>query len=347
MLFMHLQIDNIFSKIHDRIILFRYILPFVRKNADRPITPENTLCLFCHPRGGSTWLTELFLHLKNSVLIDEPLWRGKFTLPFIRPDYYIRKVPQISDLDFYFHQYIPEHVDWPEASNAFENILSGKTISIGLYDEQDLRKLKKGEIYITKFCYANLLLPWLVRQFSFNAILLTRHPCAVVASQLKFPAWRDMIIPKELKIADFPYSEFYHSAMEKVGGIDSVEKYLALIWALGFKNTAMHPMNNKKWLTMSYEGLLGNYSSEMNRLNQRFSYGLHILDINHKKPSKSTQPESLMYLRNDEQLTSWQKRLNSKQIATILKVLERLEIDIYTANPEPDFDRLYSNDQKK
>jgi len=344
---MHLQIDNIFSKIHNRIILFRYILPFVKKNADRKINDENTLCLFCQPRGGSTWLAEILLHKQHAVLIDEPLWRGNMVNPWMKPDHKFRKIKQIADLDFYYYQHIPESEDWPAAFTTFENILTGRSISIGLYNEQDLRNLIKGDLYITKFCYANLLMPWLVRQFDFSAILLTRHPCAVVASQLKYPAWKGMIIPREKKIADFPYHQFYHSALEKVGIIDSREKYLALIWALGFKHTAMHPMNNKRWLTISYEGLLCNYSKEINRINQRFNFGLDNLAIDFNQPSKSTHKDSLKYLNKNQQLLSWQKELSNKQIATILKVLEKFEIDIYTANPEPDYTRLYAKTSVK
>ena len=109
------QVENIFSKIHDRITLFRHIIPFIRKNERRIISPQNTLCLFCQPRGGSTWLAEIFLHISNSILIDEPLWRGKVKVPFKKPDFHTRKVPQISDLKFFYNQHIPEEVDWPEA----------------------------------------------------------------------------------------------------------------------------------------------------------------------------------------------------------------------------------------
>ena len=196
------QIENKISKIHDRLILYRYIFPFIKKNKERIISPQNTLCLFCQPRGGSTWLAEIFLHIPNSVLIDEPLWRGKVTMPFSKPDYYSRKVPQISVLNFFYNQYIPEDVNWAEAQTLFENILSGRAASVGLYNEQNLKRLRKGDYYITKFCYANLLMPWLIDRFNFNAILMTRHPCAVVASQLKYPAWKGINLEEFRAIDD-------------------------------------------------------------------------------------------------------------------------------------------------
>ena len=315
---MRLQIGKIFSKINDRLILLRHIYPFVKKNERRLISPNNTLCLFCQPRGGSTWLAEILLNISNSVLIDEPLWRGRVVAPFTKSEYFTRKVSQISELNFFYNQYIPENADWPEAKNAFENILAGRAVSIGLYDEQNLRKLKHGSYYITKFNYANLLMPWLIDQFSFSSILLTRHPCAVIASQLKLPSWRDIDPSQAESSEEFPYSDFYFSALERIGTIDSKEKYLASIWALGFKHTAMHPENGKKWLTVSYEGLLNDNQYELKRINERFSLNLLSLDIDHKKPSKSTKNHSLPYLRNNEQLSSWKKELSSKQVNIIL-----------------------------
>ena len=339
------QIGKIFSKINDRLTLFRYIYPFIKKNRDRIIHPENTLCLFCQARGGSTWLAEIMLNIPNSVLIDEPLWRGKMVAPFFLPNYYDRKVESIADLQFFFNQPIPQSTVWPEAKKAFEEILSGRVVSIGLYDEQGLDNLRKSGLYITKFTYANLLLPWLSDQFNFNAILLTRHPCAVIASQLKMPAWENIDPSRAAKSMGFPYSDMYSNALSRIGKIDSREKYLALLWSLGFKNTAMHPYNGDRWLTISYEGLLMNFQEEIKRIDQRFTLGLENLAIDHKKPSKSTIDHSLSNLYNNEQLGSWTKELSSTQKTVILDVLEKLEIDIYSDALEPDFERLYSTQQ--
>ena len=105
---MQLQIGKIISKVNDRQTLFRYIYPFVKENNDRTITQDNTLCLFCQARGGSTWLAEILLNIPKSILIDEPLWRGKMVAPFIAPNYFDRKVVEVADLNFFFNQHIPE-----------------------------------------------------------------------------------------------------------------------------------------------------------------------------------------------------------------------------------------------
>lgn len=336
-----MRMDRIISKVRDRWILYRYSHPFVRKNQERIISPENTLCLFCQPRGGSTWLAEILLTIPKSVLIDEPLWRGKVAEPFKKPKYQHRKLSEIADLNFFFNQYIPVDANWIEAESALEKILTGRAISIGLYDEQDLSNLEKGEFYITKFNYANLLMPWLIERFNFNSILLTRHPCAVIASQLQLPSWKNINPTVSIERKEFPYSEYYYSKLNKIGKIDSKEKYLAFIWALGFRNTVMTESNNKKWLTLSYERLVKDFKSEIDRINQRFSYNISERLINDKKPSKSATKRSLSYLNTDEQLSSWKKELSNFQIKIILDVLEKFEIDIYSERLEPDYDKLY------
>lgn len=341
---MKLTGENILSKIQDRLILHKYIYPFARGNQHRTISKENTICLFCQPRGGSTWLAEILLHIRGSVLIDEPLWRGKMKSPWKRPDYSDRKVPQLAELHFYFNQYIPESENWPEARNVFEDILAGRSTSKGLYDEQEYSRLKNGGTYVTKFCYANLLMPWLIQQFDFKAILLTRHPCAVIASQLRHPSWQGIRIDKSIISEDFPFSEIYRASLEKIEKIGSLESYLALIWAMNFKLTAMHPDNNRSWLTVSYERLLLCFDSEIDRINQRLRLKLHPDLINSEKPSKSTYPDTNDKIVTHAKLDEWQRELTKSQISDILGVLDIFEIDIYNGNTEPDYQSLYANE---
>jgi hypothetical protein len=183
-------------------------------------------------------------------------------------------------------------------------------------------------------------MPWLIDQFNFNSILLTRHPCAIVASQLRLPSWRD--IDPTAKYSDkFPYSSYYYSKLKTVGKIDTREKYLAFIWALGFENTAMRQDISQQWHTISYEGLFNNFNYEINRINQRYLYNLNSNSIDRKIPSKSTKENSLDNLKTSMQLSSWKKELSKNQIQTILNVLEKFEIDIYTEKLEPDYDKLY------
>lgn len=341
---MKLTFENTFSKIQNRLILYRHIYPFVRKNNNRTITPENTICLFCQPRGGSTWLAETLLNLPDSVLIDEPLWRGNMVVPFQKPNAGDRKVAAIGELGFFYHQHIPEHESWPETKLIFQNILTGRVASKGLYEEQPYSRFYNNGIYITKFCYADLLMPWLQRQFQFKSILLTRHPCAVVASQLRHPSWQKLKVDGKETIGDFPFNGIFKNALKKTGSIKTREAYLAMLWALNFKQTAMHPDNNRSWLTISYESMLRDFESEVDRINNRFGFVLNAREMDHKKPSMSTLPASMAHLKQNAQLDAWKKTLSQKQIAEILQMLGLFEIDIYGPDAEPDYQRLYKSE---
>jgi hypothetical protein len=341
---MKLTGENILSKIQDRLVLYQHIYPFVRGNQSRTINRENTICLFCQPRGGSTWLAEILLHIQGSVLIDEPLWRGKMKTPWEKPELSDRKVPEIADLDFYFNQYIPEFEEWPEAKTVFDKILSGRSRSKGLYEEQDYVRMKNRGIYITKFCYANLLMPWLIRQFDFKSILLTRHPCAVIASQLKHTSWKNLKIDEPVVWDEFPYTDFYRSKVEKVGKIGNIETFLAVVWALNFQQTAMHPQNNQDWLTVSYERLSLYFESEIHRINQHLPSDLNPDIIDREKPSKSTSFQTNGKPIFHKKVAAWKKELTKKQISDILGVLERFDIDIYNQYAEPDYRRLYTKE---
>jgi hypothetical protein len=264
--------------------------------------------------------------------------------PFQKPSASDRKVAGIANLDFFYYQHIPEQESWPEATRIFNNILAGRVASKGLYDEQQYARLEKQNVYITKFCYANLLMVWLHRQFHFRSILLTRHPCAVVASQLNHRSWQRLNVEGNQAVSDFPFNAIYKEAKAKTGIIKSKEAYLALLWALNFKHTAMHPENNQTWLTISYEGLLLHFEKEIQRINDRYGLRLNIRDINHKKPSLSSMPLSAHRIQNNEQLDSWKRLLTQKQISDILHMLDLFEIDVYGSDLEPDYSRLYKNE---
>lgn len=338
------NIRKIWPKIHARWQMYHQVRPFAKKNTNRIITPQNTICLFCHPRGGSTWLAELLMQIPGSVLIDEPLWRGLETIPFSPPAYGVRKVPAIAALQFFNYQYIPAKTSWPAAKDAFGDILAGRVASLGLYNEQPLSRLGNNNLYITKFCYANLLMPWLLNQWPVRAILLTRHPCAVVASQLGHPSWQYVRPATSQKITQIPYADFYSDALQKIGKLDSPTKYLATIWALGFKETAMHHENNQRWMTMAYEGLLLQPDVELRRLHQRFSLPVSLQQSDLHRPSKSTPGTHPRHQTTSQRLNAWRDHLSKAQINTIFNVLDKFEIEIYSRQSEPDYDRLYSNE---
>ncbi|MCK5699505.1 MAG: hypothetical protein KAI29_00065, partial [Cyclobacteriaceae bacterium] len=177
-------LNDLFHRIRRAFLEEVYTKPFVKINQGREITAQNSIVLVCHPRGGSNWLGEILLNIHGAILIDEPLWRGYYRSINYTPIIGEGKIKQISKLEFYFDQPIPYNAKWEEARKIMKSIINGAYSNYDLYDKNKIKNLKNAEIHIIKYCYSHLLLTWLHNRFNFKSIVLHRHPCAVVASQL-------------------------------------------------------------------------------------------------------------------------------------------------------------------
>ena len=344
-----MDFKHIPSKVKNRYKLYKYINPFVEERLREgfDISPKNTIAIFAHPRGGSTWLAEILLKIRNSLLIDEPLWRGSMVTTNSFPDDYDKKVPEAVRLGFYYNQPIPRNAESAEAKRMLESILKGQVPSLGLYEENDLRKLKNGQVHIVKFCYGLLLMDWFVNNFNVNSILLVRHPCAVVASQMARPAWKNIQIEKHWEIPDCRFRESYLDYKGIFEKADTLEKYLAAFWAFSLKDL-LGKENNKSWATISYEGLIVNYEQELKRLFSRLPFAPPAQAFDQLNiPSKSAYDAHQGLIGTPGQLTKWKDRLNKRQVDQILGTVREFGVEGYTANPEPDYSKIYNQNQQR
>lgn len=341
-----MDVKTLKNKIRDRYLISRYITPFVKRNrlSNQKTDYENSLAIIAHPRGGSTWMAELMMSIPGSVLIDEPLWRGKLGSSNAIPKPGDGKIDAIDNLGFYYNQPVPELESWPDAKSIFEKILTGKVPSLNIYRDNDFKKFKSSNFFITKFCYAHLLLRWLLHNFQINAILLTRHPCAVVSSQLSHPAWKNLRIEKPLKFPDFRNNELYKDLEIRIPKLETREEYLSAIWALGVKETIYSDNNNVDWVTVSYESLVLNFKFEINRIFKRLNIKVPKSIWQYQnKPSESTTKRSIVDIKDGNLLNSWKQRLSKEEIRKILQIVEKFEIDVYSTDEEPNYNILYNN----
>ncbi len=336
---------RIINKIRDRYYLHRFVFPFVKRNENRVIKEENTLCLFCHPRGGSTWLAEILLNIPDSCLIDEPLQKGKIKNKGVLKN---RSQPYRSllnpDNNLLFEELsIPVRSHWKEAEYLFSDILGGRIDALSLYDEAGPRRLANAETYIVKFNYGHLIMNWLTDRFPVTPVLLTRHPCAVVASQLKMK----IVSKADFKNRKNPPALFRQGVLNKYlpvfTGISGIEEYLAFWWSVKMKETLKHRQQQNKGLIIAYEGMLLSFEKEMRRLFDRIKKDPpdHLAALKFK-PSASTDARSVARIKENVQLSGWKEELSQIQIRKILGVVEKFGIDVYGPEPEPDYDKLYN-----
>ena len=198
------------------------------------------LSVFASPRGGSTWLAQTLNQIPNSALVWEPLFKyNKYKINTFNPFAY-------PEVDISWNQYIPQDAKWKDAELFFKKLFDRAIVNLKLYRFNDLSQLAESDTFIFKFCFGNNLLPWLVERFEINPILLVRHPCAIVASQLHFGAfdWHKTNYKYDYNMRMFA-DEFYAPYKDVLNTISCVEERLAAEWAMNVLTPIKSEWNDK------------------------------------------------------------------------------------------------------
>ena len=271
------------------------------------------------PRGGSTWFSELLSSDKKAGLIWEPL-----SLSFY---------PDFNKLHFKERQYLSPQLKDNNIYIAFKKVLSGNHLTHGILQRTEVDQLVTSEYLIVKFCRANRLLPWLTNNFNFKTTIhLLRHPCAVVASQLKFGAWDDIehsFTEDELKPDGF--IENYYNIIKP---INKIEEKLSAIWCLD--NIIPLTQNHEnKWKTITYENLLINPEETFKFIN--IPYTSEIKNKLYKPSSTTVKGSPVNNNENDivKQLSYWKQTLTQEQINNIITIVKAFQISIYDEDIYP------------
>ena len=335
------------QKLKNRYLLHRYLRPFCRKQLEnRRYTPFNTITLFAQPRSGSTWVAEILQAIPRSIILNEPLWRGLLKTNGSLPTPSEGRIDETRALDFYYNQHIPEQANWPEAEAFFEKLLKGGVCKLGLYNLNNFRDLNQAQNFVLKFCYGNLLFHWFLARFNTQPIVLIRHPCAVVASQLQHYAWNDVRQTPVFQIPYFRYSEYFLQYKEVLKHIHTADGVLAALWAINTKAINEPHHHHKLWHTLVYEKLLLQKEKEIpalfNWINKTIPAGIYerseqlsstSLDLTRKMLQK---PDARM------QLGRWKNELSQRQISNIIHIVKDIGVDYYSAEElEPDYTKIY------
>lgn len=300
-----------------------------KKNIDK----GSTLTIFSSPRGGSTWLAELLSRsIAHSTLLLEPLYRGQYQTSGRMPSGHKARVP-VDKLGYWYYQPIMEDEDWPESLELFRSLLNRENLALSMVYENELRQIAGSDHFIYKFCYGHLLMPWMVKHFDVSCIFLTRHPGAVIASQLRHGGWNHLQAGDASRfiLPTFRNSDFFEKYKHITEKIRTPEENLAAMWAISVGSVMAHPKNNVAWKTISYEGLFMDPEETLVDVLEYLGkpYSEKALD-DIRKPSKTTNDASYKDLSNNTQLESWRRKLSSKQVERISDILHEFEIDFYS-----------------
>ena len=322
---------------------------------------KNTLVITGSPRSGTTWLMEILRVIPGYTSLFEPL----------NPIYF----PESFETGFRSRTYLSPNKDWQIGEEYLKKIFTGQypyytgLLESGSYLNMKFSMLISGLLYqlkpellihkllgnklIVKFVRFNRLLPWVVKRFQLrNIILIIRHPCAVIASQLKtgfygyhpaFPPYID-IFPNRKNILDeaSKIDVLNHSLLNKLKKIKTKEEILAASWCLDTYVPLSYP-KPYPWTVVIYEKLIKDGENEIIRL---------FNEIGEKKVPHSAfrhiRIPSLLIQKDDheiileasEQLSKWKRFLSEKQVERILRVVSDFGLDFYTEDLEPDYENV-------
>jgi hypothetical protein len=277
--------------------------------------------IFGSIRSGSTWLAEIVSSIDGYLQIFEPL----------HPAY----VKEMSGQNLEKNRYVPVDKEWPFGNDIFNRIISGKLVNAWILSQVTVRDIIRGRRLVVKVVRGNLLLEWYARNVAvLQPALVIRHPCAVIASHLN-KKWQ----PDKRALLGNPYFDQYPEIRERCMALSEPEEVAALAWC-----TRYHaPLMSSKpypFILVCYESLVRNGEREVTRLADAWDIPDKDKLLARLSVPSDTSTSSSQVVKGKDPLAGWCNRLNDDQVNNILSVLEIFGMDFYSAELEPDYDRL-------
>jgi hypothetical protein len=299
---------------------------FKFNNRFRYLKPENNIIISAYPRGGSTWLENILSNIiKRSITYYEPL---NLTINH-----------DLKNFNFSWRQFIPESESWPEVEDYFNNMFNGKNLKRYLIQHpnstyRSFLDFAFPKTIIYKFCRLNLMLPWIVNNFHTKPpILLVRHPCAIIASQIEFgrkygSGYAD--IGSIFTYPECPYNDFYYKYSYILDKVDNPIKNLAAWWCLSHIVPLNHKKNNVSWTTVFFEDLL----TDPIECLQLITKSLSLNESTELALKKYHLPSRTSINDKNEidplvQLRKWKISLSKTEIMDIIGILDQFELSNY------------------
>ena len=295
---------------------------------------KDTIVIAGTPRSGTTWLAEVLGKTNEYATVFEPLHPVWF--------------PEATQSGFQARTYITPGKSWFAGESYMEKVLSGKIVSTRFQGMGNIKKVILSRRLIVKFIRCNRLLPWLSEKFNVgHIILMVRHPCAVVVSQITsgYYGYNDLsnrcdICPKKGKILSEAEEVdcVDEDIIKKIEKIETPEEVLATVWCLD-NYVPLNFLPKERWSLVPYEKLMMDKIACMQQIIDVSGIRRPMKNIEElNKPSKVASSD----LKTDatQQLSKWKKSLSKSQIRNILDVVSALELDFYGESLTPDYSRL-------
>lgn len=279
---------------------------------------NNIYILTSSPRSGSTLLGQVLDEIPHSCSLFEPLQ--------------LQHVPEAKKAGFTWRTYVNPEQTWQSGYQFFTKIFQGRVINRWTAMEMQFFKAIKAKCMVIKFVRANRILPWLCRNFSLKPpILLLRHPCAVVASQLNYDySWNSIERPEIPEfIKDYP------KFIEIIENANTDIEYLTIMWVLD-QLPVFLAQNPNPWFIVTYEELILRPEDTINRIADKWQVQINL----EKALLKLEKPSTVVSTSGISGINGWQRKLSKEQISTVLSIVEAFGLSFYSYQDEIDYQKL-------
>ena len=297
--------------------IFNIMLHLIKNITARHYTTNETIVLSGTSRGGTTLLAEIVSTLPKTQLLWEPL----------RPS----NNRECERYGFGWHHYFEPDKDTHLQKNYIDKLFNGELIHSGtLYREHfSLTRFIKSKRLIVKFVNANRILSWITHNFSNPVVLLLRHPCAVIASQLNHTGFSNIDkrdwLPGWLTAMSPGIEKFYHER------IKTDEEILCWDWCIDTV-LALEACSNKRIHLLTYESLIINPEKEIQFLFDYLKESVPAEAYTVLRTPSATASKGVEANQSNMQLERWRKRLTEEQIQNIEKIARSFGLGFYFEN---------------
>jgi hypothetical protein len=258
-------------------------------------------------RSGTTWLGDLIAVQIPCRILFEP--------------FHPKLVPQYHGFE-YFQYMRPGRID-TKFHHFAQKVFSGE-IRNRWIDRQNERIFAKYRL--VKEIRANLALKWLHDNFpEVPIVFLLRHPCAVVLSRMELGWATDSDIQPLLSQPDL-VKDYLDDHVDFILNAKSEEEKHAITWSIS-NLVPLQQFKPGEIKIVYYENLCSRPETEVPAILASIGqkYAKPVMDT-YARPSQTTQQTSAIVTGSDT-ISTWKKRLCSSQIESILRVVEKFNLD--------------------
>ena len=294
-------------------------------------------------RSGTTWVLDSLAEVNRRRTVFEPLHpigvpaASRFAYQYVKPDAHDPELRAFMDRVF-SGEMRSLWANYRIRPDRFNPLRYGP-ISIYLHMQKSMQLLSKYAFrrdpsgLIVKFIRANLMLPWLARQYGYPIILVVRHPCAVVASRLKLSTadWS-----AEKALGRYRDNKAVHELIGERFNVDLAQPMsdaaaLSCVWCI--ENVLpLEWAAQENYKVVAYENLLMHPETEWRRVVDYL--GLEKIPDTELlvAPSQQSAPDMSDRKFTPQHIERWRTQLSSGDIAAVAGMMERFGSDLYSVD---------------